>query len=130
MKPWQLAKMMRVLEVRANLVLIFFSLTKSLPFLSAGVGVSWMCLILMVAFQNGNHFFLEIIGFPLKIDRHENRLYKQHLEIILLNQLSLWCQKITYITNLLFKKKSCIKLNFHQRSPSYGLPGAAAMQFF
>jgi hypothetical protein len=60
MKPWQLAKMMRVLEVRANLVLIFFSITKSLPFLSAGVGVCWMCLILMVAFQNGNHFFFSL----------------------------------------------------------------------
>jgi hypothetical protein len=46
-------------------------------------------------------FVMEIIGFPLKIDRHENRLYIQHL-----------------------------KLNYHQCSPSYGLSGAAAMQFF
>ena len=37
MKPGQLPRLMRVLEVRANLVLIFFFLTKSLPFLSAGV---------------------------------------------------------------------------------------------
>ena len=92
--------MMRVLEVRVNLVFIFFPLQNHYRF----IVLEWSQLDVLDThgcIRKWQPCFLEIIGFPLKIDRHENRLYKQHLEIILLNQLSLWCQKITYITNLL-----------------------------
>jgi hypothetical protein len=63
MKPWQLAKMMRVLKVRANLVLIF-SLQNHYRFLV----LDWSQLDVLDThgcIPKRQPIVMEIIGFPL-----------------------------------------------------------------